>query len=104
MLIEKLTENLWHREEVVRDDRGPRGPRGPAGQSGHKGVPGPQGAPGPAGPPVTGSDVLEIVERQIDDIHRDLDAQMKRIAQIQQQVDELRIAIRRVLPGNELSD
>jgi hypothetical protein len=42
--------------------------------------------------------VLEIVERQIDDIHRDLDAQMKRIAQIQQQVDDLRIAIRRVLP------
>ena len=48
--------------------------------------------------------MLEIVERQIDDIHRDLDAQMKRIAQIQQQVDELRIAIRRVLPGNQLSD
>jgi prefoldin subunit 5 len=48
--------------------------------------------------------VLEIVERQIDDIHRDLDAQMKRIAQIQQQMDELRAAIRRVLPSNQLSE
>jgi hypothetical protein len=57
--------------------------------------------PGPVGPPVKGSDVLEIVEKQIDDIHRDLDTQMKRIAQIQQQVDELRAAIRRVLPSHE---
>src|ERR1700676_4271211 len=103
MLIEKLTENLWHREEVVRDDRGPRGPRGPAGQRGHKGVPGPQGAPGPAGPPVKGSDVLEIVERQIDDIHRDLDAQMKRIEQIKQKVDKMRIATRGVLAAKRLT-
>ena len=96
-------KSLAQRRSRSRDDRGPRGPRGPAGHSGHRGAPGPQGAPGPVGPPVQGSDVLEIVERQIDDIHRDLDAQMKRIARIQQQVDELRVAIRRVMPGNELS-
>jgi len=41
--------------------------------------------------------VLEIVEKQIDDIHRDLDVQMKRIAQIQQQMDELRAMVRGVL-------
>jgi hypothetical protein len=47
--------------------------------------------------------VLEIVEQQIDDIHRDLDLQMNRIAQIQQQMDELRALVRRVLSGNEIS-
>jgi hypothetical protein len=47
--------------------------------------------------------VLEIVEKQIDDIHRDLDVQMNRIAQIQQQMDDLRALVRRVLSGNEIS-
>jgi hypothetical protein len=59
--------------------------------------------PGPVGPPVKGSDVLEIVEKQIDDIHRDLDVQLNRIAQIQQQMDELRTLVRRVLSGHETS-
>src|SRR6266851_2712030 len=86
--------------------RGPRGPRGPAGDrghSGHRGARGPQGEPGPAGPSVKGSDVLEIVERQIDDIHRDLDVQMRRIAQIQNQMDELRAMLHRVLSSDEVS-
>jgi hypothetical protein len=60
--------------------------------------------PGPTEPSVKGNDVLEIVEKQIDDIHRDLDVQMKRMAQIQQQMDELRAMVRRVLFSNELSD
>jgi hypothetical protein len=96
----------------ARDNRGPRGPRGPAGQvghSGHKGARGPQGVPGPAAPPVkgsdalgiVGSDVLEIVETQIDDLHRYLDLHMKRIAQIQEQMDVLRAAVRRAFPRNE---
>jgi prefoldin subunit 5 len=59
--------------------------------------------PGPVGPAVKGSDVLEIVEKQIEDIHRDLDVQMRRIAQIQQQMDDLRAMVRRVLSSNELS-
>jgi prefoldin subunit 5 len=58
---------------------------------------------GPVGPPVKGSEVLEIVEKQIDDIHRDLDVQMKRIAQIQQQMDELRETVRRVLSSTNPS-
>jgi prefoldin subunit 5 len=63
---------------------------------------------GPIGPPVKGSEVLgsevlEIVEKQIDDLHRDLDVQMKRIAQIQQQMDELRETVRRVLSSTNPS-
>jgi hypothetical protein len=59
--------------------------------------------PGPAGAAVKGSDVLEIVEQQIEGIHRDLDVQMRRIAQIQQQMDDLRAMVRRVLSSNEIS-
>jgi hypothetical protein len=58
---------------------------------------------GPVGSPVTGSEILEIVEKQIDDLHRDLDVQMKRIAQIQQQMDELRETVRRVVSSNNPS-
>jgi hypothetical protein len=59
--------------------------------------------PGPGGPPVKGTDVLDIVEQQIDDIHRDLDIQMKRIAHMQQQMDELRAMVRRVMSRSEVS-
>jgi hypothetical protein len=41
--------------------------------------------------------VLEIVEKQIDDIHQKLEVQVKRTAQIQQQVDELRATVRRLV-------
>ena len=46
--------------------------------------------------------MLEIVERQIDDIHRDLDVQMRRIAQIQNQMDELRAMLHRMLSSDEI--
>ena len=35
-----------------------------------------------------------MVESQIEDIHRELDVQIKRIAQLQQQVDDLRLKVR----------
>lgn len=47
--------------------------------------------------------MLDIVEQQIDDIHRDLDIQMKRIAHMQQQMDELRAMVRRVMSRSEVS-
>ena len=105
MLILKL-QDVAQSKGRSRGSRGPRGPRGPAGDrghSGHRGARGPQGEPGPAGPSVKGSDVLEIVERQIDDIHRDLDVQMRRIAQIQKQMDELRAMLHSVLSSDEIS-
>jgi hypothetical protein len=45
--------------------------------------------------------VLEIVEKQIDVIHRELDMQLKRIAQIQQRLDELHATVRRMLISDE---
>jgi hypothetical protein len=78
---------------------GKRGPRGRIGPPGPKGPKGERGASGQDGPAAKGNEVLEIVEKQIDDIHRELDIQMKRIAQLQMQVDELRGTVRRAWPS-----
>jgi hypothetical protein len=42
-------------------------------------------------------EILTVVEGQIEDIYRELDVQMKRIAQLQMQVDEVRGQIRKLV-------
>jgi hypothetical protein len=79
----------------------PTVPAGQAGAAGHAGRPRARGAhgikdvPGPAAAadealPSTHVQLLEVVETQIEDIYQVLDVQVRRFAQIQQQVDELR--------------
>lgn len=81
-----------------RGQRGARGPAGPRGRQGHTGARGPTGKQAPASErSTTGNDVLDIVEKQIDDIHRELDVQMKHVGRLQVQVDELRAAVRRLV-------
>jgi hypothetical protein len=82
-----------------RGPRGPAGPRGRLGLKGARGIAGPAGPAGHVGPSAKGSDVLEIVQQQIDDIYVELDVQMKRLAQVQEQMDELRATVRRLLPS-----
>jgi hypothetical protein len=41
--------------------------------------------------------VLAVVHDQIDQIHRDLEVQMKRMAQLQAQLDEVRATVKRLL-------
>jgi hypothetical protein len=48
---------------------------------------------------MTGDDRMEIlgvVQEQIEDIYRELDVQMKRIAQVQLHVDDVRAKIRQL--------
>ena len=40
--------------------------------------------------------MLDLVERQIEDINTELNVQMKRMAQLQAQVDELLVTVRRL--------
>ena len=83
--------------------RGARGPAGPQGERGPKGERGLQGDPGRSGPRCkTGTAaqtdraaLLAEVDGHIEDIYRELDVQMKRMSQIQQQVDELREKVKR---------
>ena len=75
---------------------GARGPRG------HRGALGPQAAIDPAGArretgrtskgdsSTSGAQVLAEINRHIEDIYQALDIQMKRIGQMQVQIDELR--------------
>jgi hypothetical protein len=71
--------------------RGRQGPRGVNGAIGPRGKTGPAGKRGPKG--ITGphqqNRALEVMEERFSDVFRQLDIQLRRIAQIQAQLDEL---------------
>lgn len=84
---------------------GPPGPRGPAGPQGRRGDPGPRGERGVRGvdghvgedgPSTDRAALLTEVNGHIEDIYRELNVQMRRMAQIQQQVDDLRAKLKKL--------
>jgi hypothetical protein len=84
---------------------GPPGPRGPTGPQGRRGDPGPRGergvrgADGHVGEDGSSTDraaLLTEVNGHFEDIYRELDVQMRRMAQIQQQVDDLRAKVKKL--------
>ncbi|HEV8348280.1 MAG TPA: hypothetical protein VGQ16_17010 [Vicinamibacterales bacterium] len=77
---------------------GPAGPRGPRGHAGARGEPGRTGKQGQVGTaaPTGRAMLLHEVNRHIEDIYRELNVQIKRMSQIQQQVDELREKLKRL--------
>jgi hypothetical protein len=88
------------RRAVTRGPRGPqgkhgaKGPKGPRGLTGPIGRRGKIGKPGHRGPkgltgPLHKDNVLDMVMTHFDDVYQQLNIQMKRMAQIQQQVDRL---------------
>ncbi len=71
--------------------RGPQGARGLTGPTGRRGkmwAPGAKGSQGVKGP-LHQDDVLDKIMTHFDDLNLQLAIQLKRIAQIQQQVDQL---------------
>lgn len=101
----------------ARGQQGRRGPAGPPGKAGVEGVRGPMGRAGRVGlagvtgargaKGATGADTragskgrkrfIAAVDRHIENIYGELSLQMKRMAKIQWQVDELRAKIRNAL-------
>jgi hypothetical protein len=80
-----------------RGETGARGPKGLSGKRGTKGTIGKRGAVGPAGKePVWRRELLAAVQNQISRIDHELDIQMKRMAQIQVDLDELRDRVKRL--------
>lgn len=79
---------------------GSAGAKGAIGHSGHTGERGPKGAAGHRGPagrhgnagvlPSERRSLLASLHEQIDNIYQELDVQMKRMAQLQVQLDEVR--------------
>jgi hypothetical protein len=94
-----------------RGEKGLRGPAGPPGKSGVAGERGPMGRAGRVGAPgakgargapvgVSGKQrkrFVAAVDRHIENIYTELSVQMKRMARIQAQVDDLREKIRQAL-------
>src|SRR5688500_12184184 len=87
-----------------RAQRGVEGPPGPAGRRGPPGRTGPKGPRGvPGKPGATGAasgadrmEILTLVEGQIEQIYHELDLQMKRLAQLQTQIETLRINLQKL--------
>ena len=74
---------------------GPAGPPGPPGIEGRRGVTGARGATGRPGVITKASRkptirMIEHLDREMSTVHKALETQLIRIAQIQQQLDELR--------------
>jgi hypothetical protein len=84
----------------VPDPPGPRGKPGTAVDGEKIGARPARGGPGPSRAAKASADarmeVLAVVEGQIENVHHELDAQMKRIAQLQREVDEVRHAIQQL--------
>jgi hypothetical protein len=83
-----------------RGARGARGARGPRGLQGLQGFAGPAGQVGPAGPagqdgPATIklAEILSRVAQELEDVQRTLRVQFTRIAELQSELDSLRVAL-----------
>jgi hypothetical protein len=83
----------------VRGRRGPKGFAGPRGKVGAAGTRGRKGATGPA----EDNRLLAIaksVEDRFADVYRELNTQLRRIAQLQADLDSLKIACGRLKSGD----
>lgn len=88
--------------------QGPVGARGKIGARGVRGAPGrtgPVGARGATGPaaPDNHLNALGAVHDQIEHIHHELDVQMKRMAQLQMELDDVRATLRRLMGDSMLT-
>ena len=73
---------------------GRQGKEGKPGKAGPRGQRGEQGMRGPAGPAVTRVQILEAVQREFDDMRREVRVQVERLAQIQLQLDAIHKLLR----------
>jgi hypothetical protein len=85
----------------------PAGPRGAAGKTGTRGTTGKAGAIGAVGKtgatpvePAGRRKVIREVDRHVDNIYRELGVHLKRMGQIQRQIDDLRAKLRTTGIGN----
>jgi hypothetical protein len=86
---------------------GPRGPRGPAGETGARGPVGQRGHRGLAGTAALSAGnapalAFMAVEEQIEGIKHELDMQLRRMVQFQEQLDQLRALVLRLTAATKL--
>ena len=76
---------------------GQRGRQGQRGEPGKQGARGATGARGPVGPSPSRSQIIEAVHAEFDQMKRQLQVQLERTAQMQQQLDQIQNLLRRAL-------
>ena len=86
---------------------GPAGPRGYSGKTGNRGTSGRRGATGARGKigitsaaPKKHLKVIRDVDRHLENIYRELDTHIGRMAKLQREIDDLRTRIRAVANSN----
>jgi hypothetical protein len=89
------------KSEGKRGLRGPVGPAGPSGSQGQRGARGLPGKRGPRGLHALGPDVdtktlVKALNAELEGVYRELTTQIRRMTAFQQQLDEVRGAIRRL--------
>ena len=87
-------------ETGATGQRGETGAAGQRGQTGATGQRGPQGERGPAGPPVRRADMLAVVDDQFNEIRKQLDLQLTRTGQLQQQLDQIHGLVKQLVANS----
>lgn len=82
--------------------RGKTGARGTTGATGRRGTDGARGETGPVTPD-NHLNAIAAVHDQIEHIHHELDVQMKRMAQLQMELDDVRATLRRLMGDSTLT-
>ena len=77
-----------------RGARGATGARGERGARGATGARGAKGAQGPVGPTMSRADILAVVDDQFNVMRKQLETQLTRMAQIQQQLDQIHVLVK----------
>ena len=83
---------------------GSRGPTGKTGLTGARGPIGPAGPAGATGPKLQRADVLAMVDDQFTEIRGQLNTQLVRMGQIQQQLDMIHAAIQKLIRQDAVSN
>ena len=73
---------------------GLKGMTGTTGARGVTGARGPAGRRGPIGPSVTKADILAVVDDQFKMLRKQLETQLTRTGQIQQQLDQIHLLVK----------
>ena len=93
----KLTKQGRRGARGIPGPMGPRGEQGPIGQTGKRGVSGPRGVRGLIGKTGKGGlssadrqEILSFVQGQINEVQKELTAQIKRMESLRREIDDLR--------------
>ena len=97
--LERRGSNDSTRTRGPRGFQGVRGATGETGATGPAGAAGPTGRRGPAGPAPKRAEIVAVIEDSLTELRKQLDTQLKRFGQVQQQLDQIHELVRKLADG-----